>query len=407
MSETKEKPKKTRSKVETSVESKTSTTKITNNKTTKTKVSDIGNPDLLDCFNPGHQNKIRISRKQVLFGNRDPYGAELLALINSTQIVECPTPGQIVESTYMGLTADQFTFDISYKDYVRIDDKPNEARYLKETKPGSKVDILITSVSHSPLLIKGSISSIYETKAHNQLQSLEEDKVVEAFIREMNPAGYDVDILLDGLTIPAFMPNTLAGINKLHDPSEIVGQTFEVMVESFSDEKVTYIVSRRRYLQTLIPNAMSQLETQTVYDGVVTGTKEFGVFVEFNECLTGMIHRTNMLPEWQDRISEIKPGTKIQFYVKEIIKDKVILTQILKESLWDVITIGQKITGKVKENKPFGCLVILDEETMGLIHTSELEKSSTKTLNPGDEISVKVIAADRSNRKIYLTLNTK
>jgi len=116
-----------------------------------------------------------------------------------------------------------------------------------------------------------------------------------------------------------------------------------------------------------------------------------------------MIHKTNLNPELQDRIPEILPGMEIQFFIKEIIKDKIILTQILKESLWDTIKVNQTITGRVRDIKSFGILVSLDEETNGLIHTSEVEKASRKFQN-GDEVKVRIIAVDRMNRKIFLTV---
>ena len=94
---------------------------------------------------------------------------------------------------------------------------------------------------------------------------------------------------------------------------------------------------------------------------------------------------------------------EINFYVKEIIKDKIILTQILRESLWDNIKIGQLIDGRVKDNKAFGTLVSLDDETMGLIHSSELEKIGRK-FQADQDLKVKVLAIDRSNRKIFLTV---
>jgi small subunit ribosomal protein S1 len=199
------------------------------------------------------------------------------------------------------------------------------------------------------------------------------------------------------------MPNTLAGINKLFDPNSIVGENFEVMIESYSEYEGTYIVSRRKYLQSLIPEAMKQLDQQTVYSGHVTGTAPFGVFVEFNECLTGMIHKANVHPEWQEKLSEIKPGFEIEFYVKEIIKDKIILTQILRETLWDTIKNGIIIEGTVRDTKPFGTLVNLDDETVGLIHTSELEKLNKK-FTAGQDIKVKVLSVDRMSRKIFLTV---
>jgi general stress protein 13 len=76
--------------------------------------------------------------------------------------------------------------------------------------------------------------------------------------------------------------------------------------------------------------------------------------------------------------------------------------KILKESLWDNIKGGQKITGKVKDVKAFGVLVQLDEETIGLVHISEVEKSGKK-FSQNESIDVKVLSVDRMSRKIFLT----
>ncbi len=325
------------------------------------------------------------------------------SLYDSIQI-ETPSAGSVVRSTYLGMMSNQYVFSVvGYKDDVRIENKPGEAKYLNSIEVGEQVDLLITEVVQSTYFIKGSIASLYESRAHENMKSLEEGESVTAYIRALNPAGYDVELTNGGVTLPAFMPNTLAGINKLYDPSSIIGDTFQVMVESFSEHEGTYIVSRRKYLQSLIPDEISNLEFNTLYGGRVTGTTPFGIFVEFNECPTGMIHKANVTEEWQNRISEIKPGQQIEFYIKEIIKDKIILTQVLRETLWDNIKNGQLIEGRVKDVKQFGTLVILDDETVGLIHTSEMEKLGKK-FTSGQDIRVKVLSVDRSSRKIFLTL---
>lgn len=325
------------------------------------------------------------------------------SLYDSIQI-ETPSAGSVVRSTYLGMMSNQYVFSVvGYKDDVRIENKPGEAKYLNSIEVGEQVDLLITEVVQSTYFIKGSIASLYESRAHENMKSLEEGESVTAYIRALNPAGYDVELTNGGVTLPAFMPNTLAGINKLYDPSSIIGDTFQVMVESFSEHEGTYIVSRRKYLQSLIPDEISNLEFNTLYGGRVTGTTPFGIFVEFNECLTGMIHKANVTEEWQNRISEIKPGQQIEFYIKEIIKDKIILTQVLRETLWDNIKNGQLIEGRVKDVKQFGTLVILDDETVGLIHTSEMEKLGKK-FTSGQDIRVKVLSVDRSSHKIFLTL---
>jgi len=318
--------------------------------------------------------------------------------------VQVPEKGTVATAAYVGRKSDQHLFEVrGYKDYVRVEDKPNESKYLKNAEIGDVIDVLITEISDKSYMIKGSIATLYESRAHANLKSLEEGESVTVLVKSLNPAGYEVEIYNGGVTLPGFMPNTLAGINKLVDPTSIVGITFEVMIESFSEQEGTYIVSRRKYLHSLSPAAIKKLDQETVYNGHVTGTAPFGVFVEFNECLTGMIHKANVHPEWQERLSEIKPGFEIEFYVKEIIKDKIILTQILRETLWDNIKNGQILNGVVKDTKQFGTLVNLDAETVGLIHTSEMEKIGKK-FSAGQELKVKVLSVDRMSRKIFLTV---
>jgi ribosomal protein S1 len=358
----------------------------------------IGNPDLDFLF---EDTSFRARKKNKVY-------EELSKLYDKVQM-SIPNGGDIVSAEYTGISANQHVFSVpGYKDDIRIEDRTSEAKYLKNVNPGDFVDVLVVNVDNDNFYITGSIAELYESRAHQNLKSLEEGASVTAHIKSTNPAGYDVEILHGGVTLPAFMPNTIAGINKLYDPNSIVGQTFEVMIESYSEQEGTYIVSRRKYLQSLIPEAVKSLEYGIAYDGHVTGTTPFGVFVEFNDCLTGMIHKANINPDWADRISEIKPGFEITFYIKEIIKDKahpkLILTQVLRESLWDNIKNGQTIEGTVKDIKPFGTLVNLDEETVGLIHSSEMDKLGKIKFEPGQDLKVRVLSVDRTARKIFLTV---
>jgi small subunit ribosomal protein S1 len=185
--------------------------------------------------------------------------------------------------------------------------------------------------------------------------------------------------------------------------------TYRLQKEYFDEFTINETaITKEQYLQSLIPDAVKALEYNVAYDGHVTGTTPFGVFVEFNDCLTGMIHKANINPAWSDRISEIKPGFEITFYIKEIIKDKnfskLILTQVLRESLWDNIKNGQVIEGTVKDIKPFGTLINLDEETVGLIHSSEMDKIGKMKFEKDQNLKVRVLSVDRTSRKIFLTV---
>jgi len=306
------------------------------------------------------------------------------------------------------ISAKEIFVDFGYKDYIYVD-KPKKSNVMTELQVGDEIDVLVTEVNDNPYLIKGSITELIKQNVHNKMKFYYDNNLpLTSSVKEMIPAGYMMDIHMDNITIEAFMPNTLADVNKLSDANSIMGETFEVMLETLQQEKGVYVVSRRKFLQTLIPEEIKKIKFGNVYKGEVTGTTPFGVFVQFSStengptCLTGMIHKANIDPSWHDKWNQIVPGMVVDFYVKEIIKNnKIILTQILKESLWDTIKVGKIFNGIIKDIKNFGALIQLDEETTGLIQTTYINKSGKK-LNAGDELKVKVISLIRDDRKIYL-----
>lgn len=310
---------------------------------------------------------------------------------------------EIINGTIIKKSGREIIIDFGYKDYIFVDMPKNDL--AKDLVEGDQIDVMITEIQDHPFLIKGSITELIKANVHNKLKKYFFDKLpLTAKIKELIPAGYMLDIYMDNITIEAFMPNTLADVNKLADPESILGETIQVMLETLQQEKGVYVVSRRKFLKTLIPEEIKKLKKDIMYTGEVTGTTPFGIFVQFNGCLTGMIHKMNVNEVWQDKWEEIVPGMGIDFYIKEITKSKkIILTQMLKESLWDKIKVGKILTGKVIDIKNFGALVSLDYETMGLIQTTYLINNNAK-LNKGDEVKVKVISVIKDDRKIYLNI---
>jgi len=316
--------------------------------------------------------------------------------------------GATIEGKVIKITEKDVTLDINNKDNVIIDRKGSEERICKQLVVGQVMDVLINAVSEQPFMIKGSISDLVRRKVDTKMKEFFENKVpINALVREIIPAGYMLSIDLDSILIDAFMPNTLADVNKLYNPEILLGKNINVMLETLQQDKGIYVVSRKRYLKTLIPEKVKALSTHPkdkVYTGFVTGTRDFGVFVQFEECLTGMIHKANINEVFRDKLDEIKPGTEIDFYVKDIIKggNQIILTQTLEESLWDTVRVGDKLSGKIITVKPFGALIALDYETNGLIQTTYINKNN-KSLKSGEKVDVIVISIIRDDRKIYLT----
>jgi len=281
---------------------------------------------------------------------------------------------------------------------------------LDSINVGDLMDVMIMEIVDNPYCIKGSISELMRINISNVVKEhYKDNKHFFATVLDSKPAGYNLKLEIEGQIADAFMPNTLAGVNKLVDQTSIVGQRFEVMIETLEQDKGVYVVSRKKYLESLVPERIKLLRKEDknkVYTGFITGTTPFGAFIEFEEYLTCMIYRNNVNEEWRDdeNWNRLKPGMMIDFYIKEITKKfKIIATQVLRDSLWDTIKVDDEIRGKVIALKPFGALIQLDEETNGLIQNTYLTKNKI-ILHLGQEIDVRVTSIMRDERKISLSL---
>lgn len=364
------------------------------------------------------KNNILNKKYGVKISSTESYVDDLLKMYipeinNSEQLksIMIPKKNDMVEGLVMGQIGKWILLDCGYKDDVYLELKSKEVELLKDKnlQIGDKLNVLITEVGdNNDFSISGSYHSLLLEKAGDIISDgFTTNQAFDCYVRESTSAGYFTDIIIENIKTEAFMPNTLAGINKLYDPDSIVGETIKVMVENVTD--TGFIVSRKKYLKSIISQTIKDVECGIQYIGVVTGTTDFGIFVEFNECLTGMIHKANIDPEIVSNISLVHPGDEISFFVKEILEYrngfKLILSQVDRQTLWDTIEIGQILKGKVKNVKPIGILVQLDEETIGLVKNSELEKMNNPIYDKGYDIEVKVSYIQRNERKIYLTLS--
>ena len=196
-------------------------------------------------------------------------------------------------------------------------------------------------------------------------------------VKELIHGGYWVD--LGG--VQCFMPGSLGGLNKLPDFEKLVGKELIVMPITYSNEKQTIVVSHREYLRTMIPSAVEDLRENNKehITGFVTGATKFGIFAEFNECLTGLIPKNELDESTLEKLErrDIKAGDAIDFWSKEVISDrKIILSQLgPKIDLWDGADEKYKpmmvTEGKVTKVTKYGAFVELEKGISGLIHKTK------------------------------------
>lgn len=281
----------------------------------------------------------------------------------------------------------------------------SESAHVRENlKPGMKVKAMINVVSESE--IYASIKDAEKDVVINDIiDSIGDDTVAyKGKVKELiSNAGYWVEVA----GVNCFMPGSLAGINKLHNFEQLLGKEIIVMPVTFSNEKNTIVVSHRKYLQSLIPDAIDNLKhnMKNKIKGTVTGAAKYGVFVEFNKCLTGLIPDAELVDSKSDYDKRmIKPGDTIEFWIKDVISEnKIILTQQgYVKSQWDDAEEKyqpfSEVSCTVKKVTTYGYfLSINNTEISGLLHKSNYDGPD---LVKGDPIDVTVGNVDAINKKI-------
>lgn len=343
-----------------------------------------------------------------------PYAQELYELYsgNNLNFIE-PIAGEVRSGKVVSIGNKYAMIDINWREDAMLDLSKEETSYLKYIQKDFPIEVLVEKIgkssktSSSDIIVSYS-KNILAKKKDEILSSIGEPIAYAAQVKELIHGGYFVDI--DG--VQCFMPGSLGGMNKLVNFESLIGKNIYVVPINYSKEKDYIVVSHRDYLKNLIPTAIKQLQFGTEYEGFVTGCSRHGIFVEFNECLTGLIAKKDISKELMERFEEgrIKAGENIKFFVSEIIdNDKIVLSQFLPEpkiDAWDDIEnrfkIPSVVTGRVKRVVRYGVFVEIEPKVVGLLHKSHLEENTE--FEVGQEIEVKIVKIDKESKKVDFTM---
>jgi ribosomal protein S1 len=318
------------------------------------------------------------------------------------------TIGSKVSGTLSSINSKVAMINCKGKNEIQIPMSPNEKAIADTLTIGQAVSVMITSVVDSENYdVYGSLHELKLAELSEFLDKAVRNKtVITGMVKDMSFAGYTVTAYVEDQEISLFMPHLLTDVNKLPDAQSILYTEIEFLLqEVYKDGQKQYLASRKAHLLNKAVGELKRLTIGGGYRGFITGSTDFAIFVQFNECLTGMIHKSNLAPEAADLLDkgEILPGMLIDFWVKDVTKGKLFLTQVMRESLWDNIKTNDILTGKISGIKDFGLMVDLDYETKGLLHKSVLPRG-VDTYKKGEHLTVVVTNVNKNNRQITLAL---
>ncbi|MBR4899275.1 MAG: 30S ribosomal protein S1 [Prevotella sp.] len=138
----------------------------------------------------------------------------------------------------------------------------------------------------------------------------------------------------------------------------------------------------------------------------------FGVFVELEEGVDGLIHISDL--SWTKKVKHpsefTQVGTMIDVIVLDIDKENRRLSlghKQLEDNPWDVFesqyTVGSVHTGKITELLEKGAVVQLEENVEGFATPKHLVKEDGSQAQLGEELPFKVIEFNKDSKRIILS----
>ena len=138
----------------------------------------------------------------------------------------------------------------------------------------------------------------------------------------------------------------------------------------------------------------------------------FGVFVELEEGVDGLIHISDL--SWTKKVKHpsefTKVGDSIEVIVLDIDKENRRLSlghKQLEDNPWDVFedkyTVGSVHEGKITELLEKGAVVALDENVEGFATPKHLQKEDGSQAQAGETLPFKVIEFNKDSKRIILS----
>ncbi|KAA0217501.1 MAG: 30S ribosomal protein S1 [Leptolyngbya sp. PLA3] len=207
---------------------------------------------------------------------------------------------------------------------------------------------------------------------------------------------------------------------RINHPSEVVNvnDSIEVVVLDIDKNKQEISLGMKQVEVNPWELVSEKYPPGTIIEGQVRNLANYGSFVEIEPGIDGLLHISDM--SWTKKVthpSELyKKGDHVRCVVLEVEQDKQRVSlgvKQLTEDPWlhaipDAYKPGMVVRGKVTKITNFGVFVELEDDLEGLLHISEL--ADHKVENPqdvvksGEEIDVKILRVDTSDRKIGLSL---
>ncbi len=357
------------------------------------------------------RRNIVLSRKALLLEEREKKKKRLLETIKVGAVLE----GEVKNITDFGAFVDLDGLDgllhITDLSRGRVN-HPSEV-----VSVGQQLKVLVTDFDVDTGRVSLSLKELQEDPWETVTERYREgDRVIGKVVSIVDYGAFvELEAGIEGLVHVSEMSWT----QRVKHPSKVlaVGDEIGVVILKIDDENKRISLGLR---QTM-PNPWDTIDERyppgTTIKGVVKNITEFGVFVELEEGIDGLIHISDI--SWTKRVrhpSEFcQKGQTVEAVVLTIdsVNRRISLgVKQLERDPWATVEEnyppGAYAEGDVVRITPYGAIVKLEDDIEGLLHISEIAGRRINrvedVLDAGDRIKVKVINITPKDRRINLSL---
>ena len=324
---------------------------------------------------------------------------------------------EIIQGTVIAKAKGGVTVDIGLKAFLpgsQIDLRP--IRNL-EKLIGEKFDMKIIKMNKKRGNIVLSRRILLEEQRKQirtgTLEKMDEGNLIEGIIKNITEYGVFIDLGgIDGL-----LHITDMSWGRVNHPSEMfsIGDKVTVIVLKYDKDKERVSLGLKQTSPDPWVDVDSKFPVETKIKGKVVSVTDYGVFVELEKGIEGLVHISEM--SWSRHVKHpskiVAIGDEVEALVLTLDKEKKRISLGMKQiepNPWDEIEdkypIGTEVEGTVRNLTDFGAFVELEDGVDGLIHISDLSwkkiKHPSEVLKKKDKISSAVLSIDKENCRISL-----
>jgi small subunit ribosomal protein S1 len=357
------------------------------------------------------RRNIVLSRKSLLLEEREEKRKRLLETIEVGVVLE----GEVKNITDFGAFVDLDGLDgllhITDLSRGRVN-HPSEV-----VQVGQTLEVLVTDFDPETGRVSLSLKELQDDPWETVSERYHEgDRVIGKVVSIVDYGAFvELEPGVEGLVHVSEMSWT----QRVKHPSKIlsVGDEIGIVILKIDEKNKRISLGLR---QTM-PNPWDTIEERyppgSRIEGVVKNITEFGVFIELEEGIDGLIHISDL--SWTKRVrhpSEVlQKGEKVEAVVLTIdsVNRRISLgVKQLERDPWAKVEerypVGEYVEGDVIRITPYGAIVKLEDDIEGLLHISEIAGRRINrvedVLDAGDRIKIKIINISPKERRINLSL---